>query len=101
MTEMIMLVAYVRRARRVMVGQALRQLEQSGWSESEVVGHGYAAGGHGVDHVRFEVIVTAGRAEACTEAIARAADTGADGDGLVVSMPVLAATAVTARSAHH
>lgn len=98
MNEMVMLVAYVRRARRVMVGQALRQLE-SGWSESEVVGHGHAAAGHGVDHVRFEVIVPAARADSCSDAIGRAADTGTDGDGFIVALPVLSSKPVTPRSA--
>jgi nitrogen regulatory protein PII len=98
MDDMVMIVAYVRRARRAQVGQALRQLE-SGWTESDVLGHGNAAGGHGVEHVRFEVLMPSGQAKACTQAIERAAASSPGGGGMVVVMPVLAvdsiATAVT------
>jgi nitrogen regulatory protein PII len=88
MEEMVMIVAYVRRTRRAPVGLALRQLVQSGWSESEVIGHGHAAAGHGVEHVRFEVLLPAKLAKACTQAIARAAVTGVEGDGIIVTLPV-------------
>lgn len=90
MDDMVMIVAYVRRARRTQVGQALRELERGGWTESDVLGHGKAAAGHGVEHVRFEVVVPSGYASACTQAIVRAGATGTEGDGLVVTMPVLA-----------
>lgn len=95
MSDMVMIVAYVRRARRVQVGQALRLLEQPGWSESDVVGHGNAAAGHGVEHVRFEVLVPRGHADATSRAIRQAGATGVDGDGLVVVMPVESVTPVT------
>ena len=88
MDEMVMIVAYVRRARRAPVGLALRQLVQSGWSESEVIGHGHAAAGHGVEHVRFEVLLPAKQAKACVQAMARAAATGTEGDGIIVTLPV-------------
>jgi nitrogen regulatory protein PII len=90
MDEMIMVVAHVRRTRRSSVGQALRQLELDGWTESDVVGHGHAAAGHGVEHVRFEVVLPTQRVQECTRAIASAAQTGTDGDGVVLTMPVLA-----------
>lgn len=95
MNDMVMIVAYVRRARRVQVGQALRELKQPGWSESDVVGHGNAAAGHGVEHVRFEVLVPRGQADACGRAISQAGGTGIEGDGLIVVMPVLSATPIT------
>jgi nitrogen regulatory protein PII len=89
--DMVMIVAHVRRARRSSVGQALRQLELDGWTESDVVGHGHAAAGHGVEHVRFEVVLTADRVQECCKAIASAAQTGTDGDGVVLTLPVLSA----------
>ena len=89
MNEMVMIVAYVRRARRLAVGQALRQLEQGAWTEADVLGHGQAAAGHGVEHVRFELVVEKSRAEACGHAIEQAAATGVDGDGIIAVMPVL------------
>jgi nitrogen regulatory protein PII len=94
MDDMVMIVAYVRRARRVQVGQALRLLEQGGWTESEVLGHGNAAAGHAVEHVRFEVLLRAGQAKSCSQAIAAAAATGSEGDGLVLSMPVLSVSPI-------
>lgn len=87
--ELVMLIAYVRPARRMAVGEALRDLGLVGWTESEAIGHGKAAGGHGVPHARFEVLTTAEQASACASAIAGAARTGQDGDGLVASLPVL------------
>lgn len=89
MNEMVMIVAYVRRARRLAVGQALRHLEQGAWTEADVVGHGNAAAGHGVEHVRFELVVPKSKAEACGAAIEEAAATGIDGDGIIAVMPVL------------
>jgi len=88
MDQMVMIVAYVRRARRAPVGQALREVVQSGWSESEVIGHGHAAGGHGVEHVRFEVLLPARLAKTCVDAVGRAASTGTEGDGIIVTLPV-------------
>ena len=86
---MVMVVAYVRRTRRALVGQALRQLGLNGWTESDVLGHGQAAGGHGVEHVRVEVLLAEQQAAACSQAIANAASDGNEGDGLVVvTMPV-------------
>jgi nitrogen regulatory protein PII len=93
MDDMVMIVAYVRRTRRAQVGQALRQLE-SGWTESDVLGHGNAAGGHGVEHVRFEVLVPSGHAKACTQAIERAAAAGPGSHGMVVVMPVLSVDSI-------
>jgi nitrogen regulatory protein PII len=88
MDEMVMVVAYVKRTRRALVGQALRQLRLEAWTESDVLGHGHAAGGHGVEHVRVEVLLNAEQAVACSNAIANAAADGSDGDGLVLTMPV-------------
>ncbi|MBX7098020.1 MAG: P-II family nitrogen regulator [Myxococcaceae bacterium] len=88
MREMELVVAYVRQTRRSAVGQALRQLDQAGWSESQVVGHGSAASGHGVEHVRFEVLTPSAMAEVVSMAIAQAAHTGEKGDGMVFTCPV-------------
>ena len=90
MSDMVMIVAHVRRNRRAPVGQALREQGQRGWAEVDVVGHGHAAGGHGVDHVRFEVVIPAASAEGCRQAIARAASVGAEGGGIIITLPVLA-----------
>lgn len=94
MDDMVMIVAYVRRARRVAVGHALRQLEVGGWSESDVIGHGNAAGGHGVEHVRFELLVPRAHAEACRQSIEVAAAVGSDGDGLIAMLPALSVTRI-------
>ncbi len=99
MDSMVMIVAYVRRARRTQVGQALREIVQSGWSESEVIGHGQAAAGHGVEHVRFEVLLPASQEQLCRQAIASAATTGTDGDGIIVTLPVASVESVHAISA--
>lgn len=85
MNDSVFLVAYVRRARRAAVGQALRALEVGGWTEADVVGHGHAASGHGVENTRFEIVVTAERANDCVAAIAAAAHTGEMGDGMILS----------------
>lgn len=66
----------------------MRELGLGGWTESEVVGHGRAASGHAVPHARFEVIVAAENVFACTDAIAAAAHTGEDGDGVLAVLPV-------------
>jgi nitrogen regulatory protein PII len=89
MSDMVMVVAYVRRTRRMAVGQSLRQIEVDGWTESDILGHGQAAAGHGVEHVRFEVVVPVGRAAFCTETIATAGSTETESDVLVVTLPVL------------
>jgi nitrogen regulatory protein PII len=101
MDEMVMVVAHVRRTRRSSVGQALRQLELDGWTESDVVGHGHAAAGHGVEHVRFEVVLTTQRVQECCKAIAHAAETGTDGDGVVLTMPVLSVEWIGAAARKH
>lgn len=89
MSDQVLILAYLRPARCVAVQAALRSLNACGWSESRVAGHGHAAGGHAVEHVRFEVVVDKGQAERCQAAIAEAAQTGAAGDGLIVVLPVL------------
>jgi len=88
-SDLVLLVAYVRTARRASVAQSLQRLSVTGWSESEVSGHGHAAAGHAVEHTRFELVVPAQRRGEYTEAIARAAHTGKDGDGVVLALPVL------------
>jgi len=98
MGDLMMLVAYVRHTRLSAVRQALRGLSVSGWTESAVVGHGSAAAGHGVEHVRFELVVAAHRADACRAAIVEAAHTGVDGDGLVVTLPVGAVQRISDQS---
>jgi nitrogen regulatory protein PII len=87
--DLILLVAYVRTARRASVGQSLKRLSVAGWSESAVSGHGRAAAGHAVEHTRFELVIPAQRRVECTEAIAKAGHTGEDGDGVVFALPVL------------
>ncbi len=84
----MLVVAYVRSARRNAVSQALRALAITGWSESQVMGHGHAAEGHGTEHVRFEVVVSSRIAGECARAIAGAAHTGVNGDGMVLTLPV-------------
>jgi len=88
MDELVMVVAYVRRTRRALVGVALRQIDVSGWTESDVLGHGQAAAGHGVEHVRIEIVVPAERADLVSQTIAGTVRAGAEGDGLIVVMPV-------------
>lgn len=88
MGELVMIVAYVRRARRTLVGVALKEIDVSGWTESEVLGHGRAAAGHGVEHVRIEIVVAAERVDLVSETIASTARAGAEGDGMIVVMPV-------------
>ena len=88
MRDLEMVIAYVRQTRRAAVGHALRQLDQAGWSESQVVGHGSAAAGQGVEHVRFEVLTSAAMADVVSAAIVQAAHTGERGDGLVFTCPV-------------
>jgi nitrogen regulatory protein PII len=95
MDDMVMIVAYVRRNRRALVGQALRQLDQGGWTESDVLGHGHAAGGHAVEHVRFEVLLPAANVDACRQAIGRAAASEGEGGGFVVVMPVSSVDKIT------
>lgn len=85
MNDYIFLLAYVRRARRAAVGQALRSLDLGGWTEADVVGHGHAANGHGVENARFEIVVKADKANECMAAIAEAAHTGEMGDGMILS----------------
>lgn len=89
MHQLVMLIAYVRPTRRAAVGQALRESGAPGWTESDVLGHGHAADGRGVEHVRFELVVPSERAVVCAGAIMGAARTGQDGDGIVVSLPAL------------
>lgn len=86
---MKLLVAYVRISRRSAVGKALREANLSGWSESKVEGHGRAAQGHGVEHVRIEVAVQDEQADEVKRLILEAADTGDDvGDGMVLGLPL-------------
>ena len=98
MNDVTLLVAYVRPARRAAVAQALRQVGMAGWTESEVLGHGSAVGGHGVPHARFEVIVATEHIDACENAVVAAAQTGADGDGFVITLPVLSVVRISDRS---
>lgn len=90
MNELVMLVAYVRVSRRAAVAQALRATEVAGWTESNVVGHGHAAAGHEVEHIRFEVVMPKAKSAECAKSIVTAARTGATGDGMILTMPVLA-----------
>jgi len=87
----VMIVAYVRPARRAAVASALRLEGILAWSESRVDGHGRAAGGHGVPHTRFEIVLETEYTDACLDAIGRAAQTGEVGDGFVVTLPVVGA----------
>jgi nitrogen regulatory protein PII len=96
--DMVMMVAYVKRTRRALVGQALRQLGLEGWTESDVLGHGHAAGGHGVEHMRVEVLLAAEQASACSLAIATAASDGSEGNGLVMTLPVRSVERIGKRS---
>lgn len=73
----------------------MRAFGVSGWSESRVLGHGAAAGGHGVEHVRFEALVTAEHAPELARLIGTAAHTGVDGDGLVICAPVTTAERIS------
>lgn len=94
MDDLVMIVAYVRRARRAAVTAALRSVGVDGWNESEILGYGQAAAGRGVEHARFELVVTRDQVGACEVAIAEAAHTGAAGDGLVVVLPVSSRTRI-------
>jgi nitrogen regulatory protein PII len=87
--DLNLLIAYVRPARRSAVVHALRDLDLAGWTQSDVIGHGHAVGGHGVEHVRFEIVVPVARVSECTKAITMAAHTGVSGDGLLFTLPVL------------
>lgn len=98
MTDVVMLIAYVRPTRRAMVARALRALGFTGWTESEVVGHGRAANGHAVPHTRFEVLVGKERATECANTVIDAAYTGEDGDGFVSMLPVLSVERISDRS---
>jgi nitrogen regulatory protein PII len=89
-------IAYVRRARRSAVIHALRRLGFDSWTESDVTGYGHAANGHGVEHSRFEIVVSSTMAPDCVKAISRAAHTGNAGDGLVVTLPILELERMTA-----
>ena len=87
MSDQVLILAYLRPSRCAAVHAALRALGV-GWSESRVAGHGNAAGGHAVEHTRFEVVVDKDQAEQCQTAIAEAAHTGAAGDGLITIVPL-------------
>ena len=86
---MKLLIAYVRISKRSAVGLALRDAGLSGWSESMVQGHGRAADGHAVEHVRVEVVVPDDRADEIKRIIAdAAASVEGIGDGLVIGLPL-------------
>lgn len=89
MNEVAMVIAYVRPAQRAVVSKAIRELNLSGWTESEATGHGEALDGRSLPRVRFEVLVPLERAAECAAQIGRAAHTGVKGDGLVLTLPVL------------
>ena len=88
MIDPMLLVAVVRRARQGAVAQTLRALNLPGWTQSEVTGHGQAAGGHSVEHVRFEILIPGERADECLNALASTAHTGGAGDGILFTTPV-------------
>lgn len=71
---------------------AIRGAGVSGWSESTVVGHGRAAAGREVEHVRLEIVVSSDSSQPLVRAIAKAADTGGPGEGLIVELPVASVT---------
>jgi len=51
-----------------------------------------------VEHVRFELVIAAMRADDCRAAVVEAAHTGDDGDGLVVTLPVGAVERISDKS---
>lgn len=95
MNELALVIAYVRPVRRAAVAQALRNRGGTGWTESNAVGHGRAAGGHEVDHVRFEVLCSPAQAEELSALMAQTAQTNTPGDGLVLILPVASAVRVS------
>lgn len=85
--DIVLIIAFIRTEQRVPVEAAIRDLELTGWSESISTGHGRASE---VDkRLRLEIMVPADRAAECSAAIVRAAHTGKDGDGFVLTVPVL------------
>lgn len=94
-SDLTMVIAYVRPARAPEVASVLRRFGVSGWCEAPVVGHGAAAGGHGIDHLRFEALVAAEHAPELARLVGDAAHTGVDGDGLVLCTPVISAERIS------
>lgn len=89
MHDIVLIVAFVRENRCKYVHDALEKLELTGWSETNTHGHGRAQHGVTQERVRIEIMLPASRAAECAASIARAAHTGSDGDGIVLTIPVL------------
>lgn len=84
--------AYVRCHRREAVEEALLKQGISGFSFCRVKGMGeyanYFNPDHHVERARFEIFVPEDQVDGLVDAIVEAAQTHAEGDGLVAVMPV-------------